>query len=211
MNLKESFRYQNFLDDLMTSACTFVRDRDNAFVITKSHHRSKANPDAEDIVETVEFDTRYVPNDDIIKFMQWLVDEREKLTKEISKTKATLMQETGFDIDAAVEANKFRQSANRAVKSMLGHTTTKRTERGQEYKFNAEGNQMPYYYEIEVTATEAYDKEAAKAFMRSVITEADKMSEHIDKAMINSNVQYEPKFDVNETFEDVMAEFIASK
>ena len=39
-------------------------------------------------------------------------------------------------------------------------------------------------------------------------SEADKASAEIDSAMINSVVDYEPRFDVNETFEDVMAEFI---
>lgn len=138
--------------------------------------------------------------------MQWLITEREKLTKAISKAKVAV----GFDIDAAVETNKFRQQANQAVKRMLSNRAIKRTERGQDYKFNAEGNQMPYYYEIEVTSTEAYDKAASKEFMRTVIAEADKASADIDSAMINSTVDYVAKFDVNESFEDVMAEFIAT-
>lgn len=209
MNLKEAFRYQNFLDGLMSQACYSVRERDHAFTVTKLHNRQKANPDAENITETVEVE-KFAPNDDVIRFMAWLIEERDKLTSAISKTKADLISETGLDIDAAVETNKFRQAANKAVKTMLGHTATKRTERGQDYKFNAEGNQMPYYYDIEVTATEAYDKDAAKQFMRSVITDADKFSEHIDRAMVTSRVDYEPRFDVNETFEDVMSEFVAN-
>lgn len=203
MNLKESFRYQNFLDKMMRAASTSIYNRDHALTITKTHNKSKANPDAVDVTETVEVDAFY-PNDDVIRFMQWLIAEREKLTKAIGMAKA----DAGFDIDAAIETNKFRQLANEAVKRMLAYSPSKSIERGQDYKFNAEGNQMPYYYEIDVVRAEAYDKDASKAFMRSVITEADKASAEIDSAMINSVVDYEPRFDVNETFEDVMAEFI---
>lgn len=206
MNLKESFRYQNFLDKMMRMACYSIQNNDHAFKITKVHNKSKANPDATDLSEVVEVDDFY-PNDDVIRFMGWLIEEREKLTKAISAAKVAVE----FDIDAAVETNKFRQQANQAIKCMLAHRAIKRTERGQDYKFNAEGNQMPYYYEIEVTSTEAYDKEKSKDFMRSVISEADKTSADIDSAMINSIVDYEVKFDVNESFEDIMAEFIKTK
>lgn len=206
MNLKESFRYQNFLDRMMRDACYSVQNSDHAFTITKVHNKTKANPDATDLSEVVEVDD-FAPNDDVIRFMAWLIAEREKLTKAISAAKVAV----GFDIDAAVETNKFRQQANQAVKRMLAQRAIKRTERGQDYKFNAEGNQMPYYYEIEVTSTEAYDKAKSKDFMRSVIAEADKASADIDSAMINSTVDYEPRFDVNESFEDVMAEFIKSE
>jgi hypothetical protein len=54
---------------------------------------------------------------------------------------------------------------------------------------------------------EAYDKEGAKQYMRSVITDADKVSADIDSAMINTQVDYAPVFDVNDTFEDAMTEF----
>lgn len=205
MNLKESFRYQNFLDKMMRDACYSIQSSDHAFTVTKVHNKTKANPDAIDLSEVVEVDD-FAPNDDVIRFMQWLIEEREKLTKAISAAKVAV----GFDIDAAIETNKFRQAANTAVKRMLAHRAINRTERGQDYKFNAEGNQMPYYYEIEVTSTEAYSKAASKEFMRSVIANADKASADIDSAMINSTVDYIARFDVNESFEDVMAEFIAS-
>ena len=103
-----------------------------------------------------------------------------------------------------------RMSENLATTRMLSakyntnfpNTPTKRVEQGRGYKFNAEGNQMPYLYEIEVSTTEAYDKTEAKQYMRSVIADADKVSADIDSAMINTQVDYTPKFDVNDTFED---------
>lgn len=42
-----------------------------------------------------------------------------------------------------------------------------------------------------------------------MITAADTNSTLIDMALINTKVDYEPKFDVNDSFEDVMESFIA--
>lgn len=202
MNLKESFRYQNFLDMLMRSADVSITSKDHCLVTTKIHHYSKANPEAVDVKETISMD-EFFSNDMVIAFMKWLVEEREKLTKAIGAAKASI----DFDIDAAVATNKFRQEINSSIKNMLRYTPTKRVEQGRGYKFNAEGNQMPYLYEIEVSTTEAYDKTEAKQYMRSVIADADKVSADTDSAMINTQVDYTPKFDVNDTFEDVMTEF----
>lgn len=204
MNLKESFRYQNFLDMMMRAASASIQQRDHCLKVTKTHLRSKANPDASDVTETVEGEV-FFANDDVVAFMAWLVQEREKLTTAIGAAKASI----GFDIDAAIETNKFRQTVNSSIKSMLRYTPTKRVEQGRDYKFNVEGNQTPYIYEIEVVSEEAYDKTGAKTLMREMISKADEVSAAIDAAMINTKVTYEPVFDVNETFDDVMTDFLA--
>lgn len=203
MNLKESFRYQNFLDMMMRAASASIQQRDHCLKVTKTHLRSKANPDASDVTETVEGEV-FFANDDVVAFMAWLVQEREKLTTAIGAAKASI----GFDIDAAIETNKFRQTVNGSIKNMLRYTPTKRVEQGRDYKFNVEGNQTPYIYEIEVVSEEAYDKTGAKTLMREMISKADEVSAAIDAAMINTKVEYEPVFDVNETFDDVMTDFL---
>lgn len=203
MNLKESFRYQNFLDMMMRAASASIQQRDHCLKVTKTHLRNKANPDASDVTETVEGEV-FFANDDVVAFMAWLVQEREKLTKAIGVAKASI----GFDIDAAIETNKFRQTVNGSIKNMLRYTPTKRVEQGRDYKFNVEGNQTPYIYEIEVVSEEAYDKTGAKTLMREMISKANEVSAAIDAAMINTKVEYEPVFDVNETFDDVMTDFL---
>lgn len=204
MNLKESFRYQNFLDGKLNDARYSIADRTHALKVTKVHLKKKANPDAEDITEVVEVE-EFIPNDDVIAFMCWLVAERQKLTEAICAAKASL----GFSLDAAIEANKFRQYTASAVKGMLKYTPSKKTEQGRDYKFNVEGNQTPYYYDIETSFEEAFARDSAKKVVRDMITAADKTSAEIDSAMINTVVDYTPVFDVNDSFEDVMAEFIA--
>ena len=94
---------------------------------------------------------------------------------------------------------------------MLRYTPSKKVEQGRDYKFNVEGNQTPYIYDIEVVTEEAYNRTVAKKTMRDMISAADKTSADIDAAMINTVVEYVPMYDVNESFDDVMAEFMAAK
>lgn len=203
MNLKESFRYQNFLDCLMREATYSVQNRNHCLITTKKHLRSKANPDATDIEETVDVGEFY-SNDTVLKFMQWLVEERNKLSNAIGEAKTSL----DFDLDAAVATNKFRQTVSVSIRSMLRDTVpAKKVEQGRDYKFNLEGNQVPYVYDVETVSEAAYDTANAKEVMRSIIAEADKVSAMIDAAMINTIVDYDPKFDVNDEFNDVMERF----
>lgn len=204
MNLKEAFRYQNFLGSIMSSAETSICLPGHCTTKTKTHLRSKVNTDAEDTVEVEEKDASYFENDSVVKLMEWLVDERSKLTTAIDKAKASL----SFDIDAAIESNKFRQQAGRAIKQMMSRKGGKIITRGSDYKFNNEGNQMPYYYDVEIVETEAYDREKAKATMKFLVSEADRISAEVDAAMVNTEVEYEVVYDVNESFEDVMTEFL---
>lgn len=203
MNLKETFRYQNFLDSMMRAATNSVMNREHCLTVTKTHLRNNANPDAENIVETVEVENFY-SNDDVLRFMEWLVNEKAVLTQAISKAKASI----SLDLDTAIETNKFRQQVNNAIKNMLRFMPRKTVEQGRDYKFNLEGNQTVYYYDIEMESVEAYDKANAKQLMRDMISSADAVSADIDSALINTQVDYEPKYDVNESFEDVMEAFL---
>jgi hypothetical protein len=91
---------------------------------------------------------------------------------------------------------------------MLRQVCTKRKTKEVDYKFDINGQQVPYRYDVEITTTENYDKEAAKALMRATIAKADEVSAAVDAAMINTVVEYEPPYDVNETYDDVLESFI---
>lgn len=206
MNLKESFRYQNFLEGLMVAACDSLTNREHTMTVTKTHLRNKANPEANDVVEQVDFG-KFYKNDDVLDFMLKLVEEKYNLTIAIGAAKASV----GYDIDAAVETNKFRQSVASRVKAMLRNTPSKKIERGTDYKFNVEGNQTQYFYDIEVVTTEAFDRLNAKDAFKKLISEADEVSAQIDFIMVNTVVHYEPPFNVNDSFEDAMDEFLSKR
>lgn len=206
MNLKESFRYQNFLSSMINEAGASLTAPSHCLTTTKNHLRNKVNDGAADMQETVDVG-EFPANDSVLDFMLFLIGEREKLTTAIGTAKASI----GFDLDAAVETNKSRQQACRSINGMLRFKASKRTEKGTDYKFNAEGNQTTYYYDVEVATAEAFDRAKAKNAVRNLISKADETSAAIDSAMINTHVEYEPPFNVNDAFEDVMAEFLAKQ
>lgn len=203
MNLKETFRYQTFLENLMRNATMSIQSQSHCYTVTKHHYKSKTNPEAVDVDETVVTEDFY-PTDKVIAFAQWLIAEREKLSQAITKAKASL----DFDVDAAIETNKFRQQLSGSIQNITRCKPIKKSERGMDYKFNVNGDQVSYYYDVDVEYKDAFDRDGAKAIMRSVIKDSDKVSADIDAAMINTKVDYAPRFDVNESFDDVMAEFI---
>lgn len=204
MNLKEAFRYQNFLDKMMSEACASVTRSDHCLKTTYRHLRSKACEGAvdEDIPQEV---SEFFCNDEVIGFMGFLIEQREALSDAIGLAKASI----GFDLDSALEANKFRQRYCSALKTMLNIKARKTTSKGSDYKFDVNGVQSPYYYPLEVICEEAYNRDVSKTLMRECLLEADGISAAIDAALINTSVAFDPVIDVNDSFDDAMTFFIA--
>jgi hypothetical protein len=203
MNLKESFRYQKFLERTMNAASTYAQNINHCLTTTKMHLRSQSNPDAKDEVEIVDYG-EFAPTDVVLKFMEHLVSERLALSTAIGKAKAGI----DFDLDAAVEANKFRQMLSATAKGVLRFTGSKGKTTEIDYKFNVNNEQVSYRYPVEVAKNEAYDRMATRQMMRSAIAAADDTSVRIDAAMINTMVDYTPPYDVNFGFEDALEQFV---
>lgn len=205
MNLKEAFRYQNFLDRLLNQTMATLSIQDNLLEVSKLHRRSKAIAGGEDEPEVAEVPELVAP-DAAISLALSIVKEKEALTKAIGVSKGNLAGGVG-DMDAAIETNKCRQSVAEKIRSVLRIKSGKRVERGTGYTFNGEGNQVPYIYDVEVTTAERFDRAKLKATMQDLLSEADKVSAQIDEAVVNTKVDYAAPWDVNASFEDILSTF----
>jgi len=200
MNLKEAFRYQNFLESLFQSAVLRLNVKDCSLQVTKKHLVSAVLSEKEDFEEVVESKYEYSV-DNLVLFIEWVIAEKEALTKAIWDAKSAL----DLNMDAAVEANKLRQMAYRELKSVLSSSVASVSkERGTGFKFNAEGNQIPYVYDVEVTSSTKYNVEEVSKFATRVISIADEVSARIDEALVTTKVAYKPTFNVNLSFEEIM-------
>ena len=204
MNLKESFRYQNFLDALISSAKYSIIDPRHSMIVTKSHLRSKANPEAVDEILVDEVDD-FHPNDKVVEFLLWAVKEKEVLSRIISDAKTT----DEFDLDSSVSSNRQRKEIIKSINSLLSKKEVKTKEYGTDYKFNIEGAQVSYRYEIEVERKENFNRAELKAVVKHLNSICDEVSSKIDEFLINTAIDYTPRFDVNASFDDVMEEFIS--
>ena len=208
MNLKQAFRYQKFLSSMISEASYKLTERENALKCTETHKLHEVNQDASDRIDTVCMNEGYVGNDIMIDIAVHLINEKEKLSTEICKAKNYSKYSCNFYMDAEIETNKQRQLVAYSISEMLKSKakTTKRN--GTAYKFNNDGVQAPYVYEIESEYTEAFDRDKAKKIMKALTNEAEKYSEEIDKVMANTTVDYDPPYDVTSSFESVVSEYI---
>lgn len=207
MNLKEAFRYQNFLDNMIYAGCNNITMRSHALKTVKHHKCNAANPDVENFDEEVVEAEEFFSNDEVVTCMLFLLNEKERLSNAIESAKSAL----NMSIDAAIGMNKCRQRVCSSLKHMLGIKPSVRKEYAYGQKFNIEGNQVDYKYEVEIESSEAFDRGSAKSVMKSLVEKSDEVSTQIDLAKVNTEVIYEPPFDVNDTFDDVMQEFLTTE
>ena len=204
MKLKEAFRYQSFLNETINNAVLSMIDCEHAFKVTRKHLISQSNPDEEDTIEEVD-NGEFYSDDDVADLLTYLIFEKEDLTSAIARCKSQL----DLDIDAAIEANKVRQKTIDALKQVLRYKggVEKRTERS--YKFNAEGNQVAYYYNVEDTMEELFDRVKMKNLLKRLTTESDNTSSRIELAYVTGDVDFTPTFSIGDSFEDSMEIFLS--
>lgn len=205
MYLKEAFRYQNYLNELISATTSYLNGGQYTTNTVQEHLRKKANPDAEN--ETIDLSAEralaYTANQ-MVDFLQHLIDEKQKLTKAISEAK----KGCSIDIDAEVANNRIRQSVAATLSRMGNMKPSERMTRAYAYKFNAEGNQVQYAYEVKEVTTIDFDRNKVKGISKKLIQCADEASTAIDKAMVELAVDYNPNYSVNDSFEDAIEQFL---
>lgn len=204
MNLKESYRYANFLDALLSTAYTYLKSRGFMTTTTEEHFRSKANPDAKDETLVVDkpFDVEFTPNR-VIDFAVKVIEEKECLMNAIAVAKSS----TEINIDNAISMNKKKQGFVSVLNNLATIKANEKKGSASDYKFNAEGNQVMYRYETNVKTVIDFNRTDVRNLAKKFMTETDLISAKLDSIEINTEVPFECKWDVNNTFEElVMAE-----
>lgn len=205
MILKEAFRYQTFLDRILNNILN-IDLRSKSIKAIKVHKMHESNPDVEDKEEVVIAEDNYTV-DDIVDLLEVLCNEKEKLSIAIEQAKAG----AGINIDSALAANKYRQGVAGILKLIQAKLPKSMVSNGVGRKFNVEGNQVNYYYDIETTYEDNFDRSRTNKLMKGMIKRSDEVSAEIDSAMVNTEVDYTPIFDVNDSLDDIIEEYLASK
>ena len=201
MNLKESYRYANYLDDLLNKASSYLRN-DKFVTTTKQEHlRSKVNSEATDEVIDVQkpYDVEFTPND-VINFAVKVLAEKGKLADAIAVAKAN----AEINIDTAIALNKKKQYFANTLEALSNIKPRQRTTSGKAYRFNINNEQVPYTYDIEETTTIDFDRNDVRNLVKKYLKETDEISAKLDAIEINTQVVFECSWDVNDSFEDVV-------
>ena len=197
MILKEAFRMQNHLNDISNQAVMFLADTSNVTRTKEEHLRSKSNPKAENETVEIKRQTDMVA-DKVIELYLDVLEERNKLSKAIGKAKTL----ADIDIDAAIASNKAKQEAVSRFENLSRLKSSETTTNGKDFLINAEGNQTPYIYTVRSVTTIDFDREAVKGIIRRLQRETDDVSSKIDLLNVTLEVDYTPKYDIGDTFED---------
>ena len=197
MNLKESFRYQKYLDSLMSDASYVLLDSLNYFSKTEKHYKVEGC----EVVTTKQDGSPSI--DVVIMFMDWIVRERYELCEEIWNAK----QQLEWDLDAKISSNKFRREMCVDIAAMMKHKTRNFNTQETGYKFTSDGNQVPYKYNVDVELEYAYDREKAHDFLLRERAYADTVSNEIEMALLTTTVNFYPVIDVNLPFEEAIEEY----
>ena len=205
----------NFLDGLMEEGMDLLRTDSFITKMKETHLRSKANPEAEDEVievsnSTTIIDEYAIPElveldfdtNRVICFMQEVLEEKDILSKAISKSKS----DASIDIDAATSSNKDRQAFIRRLRYMSDMKSYEKISEGSGYKLNNEGNQVPYMYDIKKVTSINFDRNKVKKLIKSLSELCDKVSAEIDRVLITQEVEFEPKWSLTDTLEEICSD-----
>ena len=201
MNLKESYRYANYLDSLLRRAYTYLGNTGFVTTTVEEHLRSKSNPDVDD--ETIEvqkpYDVEFTPNQ-VIDFVVKVLDEKEKLSDAIAKAKST----TEINIDNAVAMNKKKQQFVSVLNGIADIKPSETKTTSKSYKFDINGEQKPYVYDVNRKTSIDFDRTDVRNLIKKYLKETDEISSKLDLIEITTQVDIEPRFDVNDKFEELV-------
>lgn len=209
MNLKEAFRYQNKLNALLQTAQNYLSDPSYTTQVKEIHLRSKVDPLASDDIQykAAPQEQYLPPAKTMIPFMLSLLDIKAQLTCAIHAAK----KQQVFDLDGASALNVQRQEAARTLRYLAGLRSSEEMipSGGTGYRFNQEGNQVAYCCDLKRVTTINYDRTAVRKAAAQLAQEADETSAAIDRCLIDTIVAFEPPFDVNATFAELLEDYAA--
>lgn len=207
MNLKEAFRFQNKLQKLMEEAQSILSQEQNVTKVQNTYLRSKVMAEAEDEVRMDVPDTEYAEQiTELVSFLLYLLEQKENLSGAIRAAKSAL----SIDMDGEVSLNSKRQEIARLLTRMGNLRSSEVTVHngGTGYRFNAEGNQVSYRCDVKRVTTINFDRNKIRNHVSAMNRKMDEMSAELDRCMVNSTVEFDAPFDVNDSFADAFEAYL---
>ena len=134
-------------------------------------------------------------------YLDFLLDsEKESLVDAIATAKAS----AEINKDNAISMNKKKQMFANVLKDMSNIKPSNSTVLGSGYTFNVDGNQVKYVYDVEKITRIDFNRDNVRKLIKKYLKEADEISAKLDAIEINTIVDFSPKWDVNDEFEDIV-------
>jgi hypothetical protein len=79
---------------------------------------------------------------------------------------------------------------------------------GRDFKFNVDGVQVPYQYNINEVTTIDFDRNKVKGLVKKLCRKSDEVSARLDELNVTVRVDYTPKYEIGDSFEDCLNIFL---
>ncbi len=208
ITLKEAFRQQSFMRELISECCRLMHDEDFYTKKTEKHLRAKALPGQENEEIDISEKRRHTVAD-TITFCRYLMDEEELLAHAVHQAKSAM----DFDIDTAVIVNKSRRRFAEIMRSATDFETEQTINRGggTSYVLDKDGKPSTFNYDVETVVTIDFDRNKVKEQSQKLFAASEKTSLELDRAMLAEIVDYKPKFDPNDSMQNILDDFLAKQ
>ena len=195
MNLKESFRYRNYLEELMQTAKNTILDPD----VRCRTIRRLAGVETRDVRDEEEPPVYPFGVSDLVGFCEAVIAESEMLTTAINEAK--YQYEFVFDIDAAKASNRMRTGFVDTLKTVL------------DAKLPSGEPTVTIGKNDTYVSTWVYEPAFDRGLLRNAQLARAKleteMSKEIEKAVCSCQVHHTPLFNMDGSFNDAVADYIA--
>lgn len=211
MNLNEAIQCQSKYGMCLIWAMHLTKNPHNVARVETTYLRSKAVPGAED--ETVVKTSGKGPdawygkqNNELVRFLLFLLEQETAVIRAIWDARATLEIDIGYELGL----NLHRTKAIQALYNMAAIFPSEKyiPDGGYGYCFNAEGNQIKYVCDAKEVTTINFDREKVKNLADQLKAESDAVSDHIDRLYATTQVNYQPPFSLNGSYQDIFFEFL---
>lgn len=209
--LKECSRYANFIQTNIDKIHYMIKGGLNAsmYSSTELHKKSSANKDfVDEIVETEYENTYNLTIEQASDLLESLLYEKFSLSTAINEGKKNMFVsihgiETG--IDTALEYAKALRNSSGYYYNILGQLKdSKKKEMTNGFMINVEGNQVGFRYEVEKETKLNFDKNAINVKNKELKAIADDISIQVDEMMSSNKIDFTPKFNYLDTFEEFL-------
>lgn len=200
MILKDAYRYQKCLTTMIGQAETLLLNNSFVTSTTQKHNRKKANSEAEDEIIEVDKPITDFTAMDVINFIADAIKEKQKISDAIVAAK----RNTDIDIDSSISLNKIKQEYIGYLRRLAAIDSSERKTYGTDYKFDVDGKQTSYRYEVIETTTIDFDRNDVRGLAKKLQKECDNISSKLDLIEITTDVEFTPKWDVNDTLEEII-------
>ena len=100
--------------------------------------------------------------------------------------------------------NKIKQEYIGYLRRLAAMDSSERKTYGTDYKFDVDGKQTSYRYEVIETTTIDFDRNDVRGLAKKLQKECDEISSKLDLIELTTDVEFTPKWDVNDTLEEII-------